>query len=473
MSAMSKTSFGKRIPLVPEIGRQDPPGGAEQRENTPRAVPDDSPDDSLDSVLGRWRRRGWAVIIIFIGGSLVWAANTRLDSAAIAHGVVGVESSRKTIQHLEGGIIKEILATEGGTIKAGQILVQFDDTYARAQLDLLQGRYAAALAQQARLLTEREGGEDIVFPDELLGRADDPTIGEMIVGQKDLFQARRIKIANEESILRERIEKHRREITGLRAQIVAGKEQLRLLEDEIATVGIMLEKGVASKSFLLALQRQAANMAGEIGEHRARVSRAERSIKEVKLQLTIPKTEHRNEVAMALQDVQGDIADLREKIYAAEDVVRRTSVRAPQSGTVVDLQVHTAGGVVQPGETLLDIVPDEDRLIIDVRVDPQDINTVYEGMPARVRLTAFNARTTPLLEGLVTSVSADRMTDPVTGQSYFTARVVPVAGTQGFDVSTLKPGMQAEVFLVTAERTALDYLLEPLTRSFARAGREQ
>ena len=469
MSAMSKTSFGKRTPPVPEIGRQDHPGEAEQRENTPRAVP----YGTLDSVLGRWRRGGWAVIIIFIGGSLVWAANTRLDSAAIAHGVVGVESSRKTIQHLEGGIIKDILANEGDKIEAGQILVQFDDTYARAQLDLLQGRYAAALAQQARLLTEREGGEDIAFPDELLGRADDPTIGEMIAGQKDLFQARRIKIANEESILRERIEKHRREITGLRAQVVAGKEQLRLLEDEIATVGIMFEKGVASKSLLLALRRQAADMAGEIGEHRARVSRAERSIKEVELQLTIPKMEHRNEVAMALQDVQGDIADLKEKIYAAEDVVRRTSVRAPQSGTVVDLQVHTAGGVVQPGETLLDIVPDEDRLIIDVRVDPQDIDTVYEGMPARVRLTAFNARTTPLLEGSVTSVSADSITDPVTGQSYFTARVVPAAGAQGFDVSALKPSMQAEVFLMTAERTALDYLLEPITRSFARAGREQ
>ena len=466
---MPKTSFGKRTPLVAETGRRDSPGEAGQRENTPRAAP----DDTLDSVLGRWRRRGWAVIVVFIGGSLVWAANTRLDSAAIAHGVVGVETSRKTIQHLEGGIIKDILVTEGGAIKAGQILVQFDDTHARAQLELLQGRYAAALARQARLLAEREGGEDIAFPDELLARADDPIIGEMIAGQKDLFQARRIKIANEESILRERIEKHRREITGLRAQEAAGKEHLRLLEDEIATVGTMLEKGVASKSFLLALQRQAADMAGEIGDHRARIARAKNSITEVKLQLTIPKTESRNEVAKALQDVQGKIADLKEKIYAAEDVMGRTSVRAPQSGTVVDLQVHTAGGVVQPGETLLDIVPDEDRLIIDVRVDPQDIDTVYEGMPARVRLTAFNARTTPLLEGSVTSVSADRMTDPVTGQSYFTARVVPVAGTQDFDVSTLKPGMQAEVYLVTAERTVLDYLLEPLARSFARAGREQ
>jgi len=466
---MSKTSFGKRTPLVPEIEEQERPGKAARRENTPRAAP----GDTLDSVLRPWRRRGWAVITIFIGGFLVWAANTRLDSAAIARGVVGVESSRKTIQHLEGGIIKEILANEGDRIEAGQILVQFDDTYSRAQLDLLQGRYAAAQALQARLLAEREGREDIAFPDELLGRANDPAIGEMIAGQKDLFQARRIKIANEESILRERIEKHRRDITGLTAQEAAAAEQLQLLQDEIATVATMLEKGVASKSLLLALKRQAAEMEGEIGDYRARIARARNSIMEVKLQLTIPRTESRNEVAKALQEVQGSLADLQENIYAAEDVLRRTSVRAPQSGTVVDLQVHTAGGVVQPGETLLDIVPDEDRLIIDVRVDPQDINTVYEGMPARVRLTAFNARTTPLLEGSVTSVSADGITDPVTGQSYFTARVVPAAGTQGFDVSTLKPGMQAEVFLVTAERTALDYLLEPITRSFARAGREQ
>ncbi len=466
---MSKTSFGKKTPRVPQKGRRDRPGDAGPREDTRRPAP----DDTLDSVLGRWRRWGWTVITIFIGGSLVWAANARLDSAAIAHGVVGVESSRKTIQHLEGGIIKDILVAEGGVIEAGQVLVQFDDTYARAQLDLLQGRYAAALALQARLMAERQGRKDIAFPDDLVRRADDPKIREMMTGQKDIFEARRARIANEESILRGRIEKHRREITGLRAQMAAGTEHLRLLEDEIATVETMLEKGVASKSLLLALKRQAADMAGEIGDHRARIARAEKNIMEVKLQLTIPKTKNRNEVAEELQDVQGQLADLQEKIYASEDVLRRTSVRAPQSGTVVDLQVHTAGGVVQPGERLLDIVPDQDRLIIDVRVDPRDIDTVYEGMPARVRLTAFNARTTPLLEGMVTSVSADRMTDPATGESYFTARVVPAAETPGFDVSALKPGMQAEVFLVTAQRTALDYILEPITRSFARAGREQ
>lgn len=466
---MSQTSFDKSTPLAPEKGRQDRPGGAGQRENTPRAVS----DDTLDSVLGRWRRRGWAVIIVFIGGSLVWAANTRLDSAAIAQGVVSVESSRKTIQHLEGGIIKEILVTEGSVVEAGQTLVQFDDTYAWAHLDLAQGRYDAALALQARLLAEREGRKEIAFPDSLMRQADDPNIREMMAGQTDIFEARRAKTANEESILRERIEKHLREIVGFKAQMVAGTEHLRLLKDEIATVETLLKKGIASKSLLLALKRQAADKKGKIGEHRARIARAEKSIMEVKLQLTIPKIKNRNEIAEELQDVQGRVADLQEIIFAAEDVVSRTSVRAPQSGTVVDLQVHTTGGVVQPGERLLDIVPDQDRLIINARVDPGDIDTVYEGMPARVRLTAFNSRTTPLLEGTVTSVSADQITDPVTGQSYFTARVVPVAGTQGFDVSILKPGMQAEVFLVTVKRTALDYLLEPIVRSFARAGREQ
>ena len=466
---MSKTSFNKSSPLVPEKGRQDRPGGAGQRENTPRAVS----DDTLDSVLGRWRRLGWAVIIVFIGGSLVWAANTRLDSAAIAQGVVSVESSRKTIQHLEGGIIKEILVTEGSVVEAGQILVQLDDTYAWTHLDLSQARYDAALALQARLMAEREGRKDIAFPDALMRQADDLEIREMMTGQKDIFEARRAKIANEESILRGRIEKHRREIVGLRAQMAAGTEHLRLLKEEIGTVEALLKKGIASKSLLLALKRQAADKKGKIGDHRARIARAEKSILEVKLQLSIPRIKSRNEVAEELQEVQGRVADLQEIIYAAEDVVSRTSVRAPQSGTVVGLRVHTTGGVVQPGERLLDLVPDQDRLIIDARVDPGDIDTVYEGMPARVRLTAFNSRTTPLLEGTVTSVSADRVTDPVTRQSYFTARVVPVAGTQSFDVSILKPGMQAEVFLVTVERTALDYLLEPIVRSFARAGREQ
>jgi HlyD family type I secretion membrane fusion protein len=235
----------------------------------------------------------------------------------------------------------------------------------------------------------------------------------------------------------------------------------------------MVARGVVSKAVLLALKGKKAGITGKIGDLQAQVARAQEGISEVKLQLKMPGSRDHNEVTEQIQKVEGDIADLRDKIHAAEDVLRRTEVVAPRAGTVVDLQVHTVGGVVQPGQTLLDLVPDLDRLIVDVRIDPRDIDVVYPAMPAQVRLTAFNARTTPMLSGTVTSVSADRMIDQVTGIPYFTARVVLDADDIDFDLKRLKAGMQAEVFLVTAERTALDYLIEPLVRRFARAGREQ
>jgi HlyD family type I secretion membrane fusion protein len=430
-------------------------------------------DTGLNLVLRPWRALGWGIIAFFIVGSGVWAANTRLDAAAIAHGTVAVETSRKTIQHLEGGIIKEISVSEGDRVEAGQILIKFDDTYTQGNLDMLNGRHVAALALRARLVAERDGAKEIEFPDELLKRPDDPKVAEVITGEIDIFKSRDSRIRNQESILRQRVEKHRREITGLRSQVDAGRRQLGLMEEEIATLDDLFKKGVVSKTRLLAMQRQAAAISGEIGDYMAQIARAGKSINEVKLQLTAPRSKHLNQVTEQLQIVQGEIAGLREKIHAAKDVGRRTSVTAPQAGTVVALQVHTAGGVVQPGQALMDLVPEEDRLVIDVRVNPADIDAVYAGMTARVRLTAYNARTTPMLDGTVTSVSADRVSDSVTGEAYFTARVIPTGDLQAFDLSTLKAGMQAEVFLVTAERTALDYMVEPLVRSFSRAGREQ
>jgi len=431
-----------------------------------------APEGSLEAALASWRRVGWAIVVVFLGGGLLWMATARLDGAAIAGGVVSVESNRKTIQHLEGGIIKEILVVEGDQVEAGSVLVRFDDTYPRAALGLLRGRLAAALALRARLGAERDGHDEIDFPEELLDQAGDPKVAEMMAGQVDVLKSRRSNIAGQESVLRERIQKFRREIAGLRSQVAAGKERLSLIEEELKPTAEMVQRGVVSRSVLLALKRQKATIIGDLGDYEAQIARAEKSINEVRLQLKMPKTRDHNQVTEQLQGVQAEIADLRDKIHAAEDRLRRTDVTAPLSGTVVDLQVHTIGGVVQPGQVLLDLVPDRDRLIVDVRVDPSDIDVVYAGMAAQVRLTAFNARTTPMLEGEVTSVSADSVLDDITGQPFFAARVVPKIDGAAFDLSLLKPGMQAEVFLLTSERTALDYLVEPLVRSFARAGRE-
>jgi HlyD family secretion protein/epimerase transport system membrane fusion protein len=430
-------------------------------------------DRALAGLLAPWGRFGWALIAVFIGGSVVWAGSARLDGAAIASGVVMVETKRKTIQHLEGGIIKDIPVAEGDKVKAGQVLVRFDDTHPKAALDLLRGRLVSALALEARLVAERDGAKEIEFPDEIVKNADDPKVSKVMMGEIDVLKARRSHISGQESVLSERIDKHHREIAGLRAQIASSREQLSLIEEEIQPVEEMVARGVVSKAVLLALKGKKAGITGKIGDLQAQVARAQEGISEVKLQLKMPGSRDHNEVTEQIQKVEGDIADLRDKIHAAEDVLRRTEVVAPRAGTVVDLQVHTVGGVVQPGQTLLDLVPDLDRLIVDVRIDPRDIDVVYPAMPAQVRLTAFNARTTPMLSGTVTSVSADRMIDQVTGIPYFTARVVLDADDIDFDLKRLKAGMQAEVFLVTAERTALDYLIEPLVRRFARAGREQ
>jgi HlyD family type I secretion membrane fusion protein len=437
-----------------------------------------TPTVPLAAELRTWRLAGYGVIVFFIGGGILWSTTTRLDSAAIAHGVVGVESSSKTIQHLEGGIIKAILVENGQHVEAGQPLVKFDDTYAGASLDLLKSQLAGALALHARLIAERDRAPEIVFSDELLTYADDPEIGKIIAGQVDIFDSRRERIANQEKILRERIKKNRSEIVGLKAQIEAGEKQLELLDEEIVTAQALFERGLGKRSRLLALKRKAAEIAGEIGEYKAQIARVGEGISELQLQLTIPENHNLNQVTEQLNAVQERIANLRDKIHASDDVLRRTAVRAPQSGTVVDLQIHTAGGVVQPGERLMSLVPDRDRLVVDLRIDPKDIDAVYLGMPARMRMTAFNARSTAPLEGKVTSVSADRMTDPLTGVSYFSARVVPNEPNGESEVKTvqmasLTPGMQAEVFLVTKQRTVMDYLLEPVTRSFERAGREQ
>lgn len=437
-----------------------------------------SPTRSLSAELRGWRLAGYGVIVFFIGGSALWASSTRLDSAAIAHGVVSVESSSKTIQHLEGGIIKSIDVENGQHVEAGQILAKFDDTYAGASLGLLKSQLAGALALHARLIAERDRTPEIIFSDELLTYADDPEVGKIIAGQVDIFQSRRERIANQEKILRERIKKSRSEIRGLQAQIDAGEKQISLLDEEITTSQALFDRGLGKRSRLLALKRKEAEIAGQIGDYKAQIARVGESISELQLQLTIPENRNQNQVAEDLNTVQERIANLRDKLHASEDVLQRTAVRAPQSGTVVDLQIHTPGGVVQPGQRLMTLVPDRDRLVVDLRIDPKDIDAVYLGMPARMRLSAFNARSTAPVDGKVTSISADRVTDPVTGVSYFTARVVPVAPPKDAEVKTVKlasltPGMQAEVFLVTKRRTVMDYLLEPVTRSFERAGREQ
>ncbi|MCG8508965.1 MAG: HlyD family type I secretion periplasmic adaptor subunit [Rhodospirillales bacterium] len=456
----SKTTIRRRF-----AGKTDP---SKSRSRERRAV---HPED-IGDLTTPWVLLGVAIIMIFLIGGLIWASMAQLDSAAIAHGVVAKESNRKTVAHLEGGIVRDILVEDGERVATGEPIILFDDTRAEATLALLQARLDAAMARQARLWAERDGLAEVPFPKPLLKRAADPEIARLLSGERRAFESHRQNIENQQAVIAERLEKARAETGGVESQLTAKREHRKLLWEELAMIRPLFDKGLVAKNRLLSVQQRLAETEGEIGDLNSRLAQTADKIAELRLQTALPRQKRLNEVTELAQETGERIAELHEKIRAAADILERTIVRAPVDGYVVDLDVHTRGGIVQPGQRLLDLVPEKDRAVIDLRIDPRDIDAVYAGMPAQIRLSAFNARTTPLLSGRVTSISADRTVDPQSGAAYFTGRVMPERDEAGSDGISLSAGMQAEVYLITSKRSVLDYLTEPVLRSFERAGRE-
>ena len=367
-----------------------------------------------------------------------------------------------------------ILVRDGTVVEAGQILVRLDETRPRATLELLHARHMAALALEARLIAERDNREKIVFPSILNPLMVDSNVRETVEGQANIFNARRTSLEGQTAILNRRMAQYSEEIVGLRGQIEAEDTQIALITDELTDVLNLLNKGLVRKPRLLELQRRKAEIEGSRSQNVAEIARVKQSIAEAELRIIELKSAMTREVVQQLTDVQAEIFDLKEQVHAAEDVLRRTDIRAPLPGTVVGLQIHTVGGVIRPGEDLLDIVPADDRLIVEARVDPNDIDIVYPGLAARVRLSAFNQRNVAPIEGILTFVSADRLTDERTGLSYYAARIELVDPdlASKLDGGELYPGMPAEVMIVTGGRTMLDYLLKPINRSLERAFRE-
>lgn len=417
---------------------------------------------------------GMATIALFFGGFGAWSATAPLTSAAVASGIVKIEGNRKTVEHLEGGIVREILHRDGDFVEAGEPLVRLDDTRARAAYDLLQGQYRVALGLQARLLAERDGLEKIEFPAALLEDARrDARVAEIIVAQHNIFEARRTALQGQIKILEQRIAQAKEEIAGLKAQEESETQQIELIAEELADAEKLVAQGLQRKPRLLALQRGKAAIEGSRGAHLADIARAQQKIGEAALAILDLKNKRLNEVVDSLRESQDRLADLTERLRAAEDVLERTTVRALQPGVVVDLRVHSVGGVIGAGDPILDIVPQNDKLVVEALVRPEDIDSVHTGLPAHVRLTGLDRRTTPTVDGAVVYVSADRLTDPKTGVGYFRADIeVDATSIEELGIN-LYPGMPAQVLIVTGERTALDYIVSPLTDRFAQAFREQ
>ena len=435
------------------------------------------PDGLSDSKIGLARgpiKFGlWTVVVVF-GGFGLWSAFAPLESAAVAPGVVIAFSENKTIQHLEGGIVDEILVKEGEEVRAGQPLVKLSATAAKARADLLRAQRDAEVAAEARLMAERDGTDSITFPKELLDIAkESQEVADIIDSQERLFEARRNAVEGQVGVLKQRIEQFRDEIEGLHSQEKSAKQQIALLGEEISVVKQLVAKGNAVRPRLLALQRNQAELEGQRGEYLSLIARAEQSITQAELEIINAQNSYLNDAVTALRETQVHLSTLEEQLRASTDILERVTIAAPYSGRVNHLAVHTVGGVIGPGEAIMEIVPLEDRRIIEARIKPSDIDVVHYGLKARVRLTAYHARNLPPVDGFVIHVSADRTVDQATREAYFLARIeVDEGHLADLPGVELYPGMPTDVLVVTGKRTLLSYLFSPITDVMYKAFRE-
>lgn len=435
----------------------------------PATIPDAPTDDR--SV----RRIGYVILLLAFGVFGGWAALAELDSAAVAPGIVTVDSYRKTVQHLEGGIVKEILVRDGAVVKTGDVLLRLEDTQVRAQLEMIRNQYLTNLALDARLIAEREQRKKITFPDELLDANDDSRIKEIVVSQEREFEVRRATLQGEVAVLEQRIGQLEEQVRGLDATQAIKQKRIASYREEVEDMQKLFNRGLGDKLRLREMERLALELEGERAGHLSDMSRAKIQISETRLQILQRQKAFQEDVASQLRETQAKHFDLKERLRALSDILARIEIRATNDGVVVGMGVHTIGGVITPGSRILDIVPGNERMVVEAQVSPVDIDKVQVGLIADIRFSAFRTRTTPVVEGTVETVSADRLTDPATHQPYYLARIVVTeAGMETLTALnlTVVPGMPAEVMIKTGERTFLNYLLQPVTDSLARSFRE-
>jgi HlyD family secretion protein len=422
---------------------------------------------------------GLAISAVLIGAVGGWATTAQLAGAVITPGTVVVESSVKKVQHPTGGIVGQILVKEGDQVEAGQVVLRLDDTVTRATLGVWRSQLDVFLAREARLLAERDDAPAIVFPQELLARSHDPAVVSAIAGEEKLFNSRRTALTGQRAQLRERITQTNEEVRGLVAQQEAKESELDLIGRELIGVAELYSKSLVSISRYTQLQRDQTRLQGERGRLIAGIARSRGKISEIELQIIQLDQDFRTDVLKDLREAQGKIAELRERVTAAEDQLMRVDLRSPRSGVVHRLTVHTVGGVIGSGESIMQIVPRADELVVDAKVTSSDIDRVATGAKAVVRFLAGNQRITPQISGQVTRVSADLVADQgqnsaLAPPAYYTVRIaLPPEEVARLGDLRLVPGMPAEAFIQTDERTPLGYLLKPLLEQMARTVRER
>jgi len=421
-----------------------------------------------------WIIVGAVCVLATIGGFGTWAAIAPLASAVVASATIRVDGKRKKIQHLEGGIIRELRVRDGDRVKVGDVLVRLESIRVRASLSIVKGSLDATRALEARLRAERDGDMSVSFSKSLLDRARQPEVGQIIKGQTALFRIRRAALGGEVAILRQRIIQLGEQIVGLHAQTRSTDRQIKIIGEELTVLSKLFKRGHTTKRRILVLQREAERLAGERGRLVADIAKSKTAIGETQLKILQIRKKFRQQVVAELRETQTRIHDLRERLAAAAEVVKRIEIRAPVAGTVVGLSVHTLGAVVKPGATVLEIVPIRERLNVEAKISPIDIDNIAVGHKAEINFTAFKQRDTPTITGRVTYTSADSLIDKRSGQAYFLARIaISPTELKRLGAKRLQPGMPAEVMILTGRRTALRYLAQPILDGMNRAWREE
>ncbi|WP_175937840.1 HlyD family type I secretion periplasmic adaptor subunit [Wolbachia endosymbiont of Madathamugadia hiepei] len=427
---------------------------------------------------------GLIVILIFFGIGGIWSAIAPIDGAVHASGEVIVSSNRKIVQHLGGGIISKILVKEGQAVKKDEPLVLLSDVNEKANLSIIKEKLLSLLATEARLITIRGGLDTIEFPDEVKELSDGNLASKVMKNQIRLFDSQHKSILGKTDILQQRIRQLHDELVGLNSQLDAALKQYDLIAEELETKRQLLSGGHIGKPHILALEKQFAEIEGRVGHYRAAISQVQQKIGENELEIINVKNDAQERANIELKEVSMSIADLRERLMVAEDALARTVIRSPQNGIVTDIRYHTEGGVIQSGVPIMSVVPSNDDLIIDAKIQTRNIEEILsaqkknsnivsidglEGLKVKVRLSAYSARRLSLINGIVSHISPDALDDPRLGRYYSVRVVIPKSELAQFKNVYLYPGMPAEVYIVTQSRTLLSFLFTPIIATVDRS----
>jgi len=415
---------------------------------------------------------GLAGLLVVFGSIGAWAAMSSIHGAVVASGTVVVEGHSKRIQNRDGGIVAEIRVEDGDYVEAGDLLIRLDETETRAQLAIIDAVLDGFEAKRARLAAERDG-EKVRFPATLLARRDEPNVAELLVGQERFFASRKAVLDGRKDQLNQRIDQLKQEISGITAQATSTGEQSRLIGGELDSLRPLLDDGFVSVTRIRSLEREQARLLGDAGQREAEIARAQARIGETRLEIIQLADDARSATLEELGEAESRIAELRERQLEAQTKLTRTHLRAPLAGLVHQLAMHTIGGVIGAGDTIMQIVPQADELVVEARVRAQDIDEIVEGQGAIIRFTAFNQRNTMQAMAEVMQVSADTSQETRDAPPTFAVRLrLSADELDKLGDLTLKPGMPAEVFIQTRTRTPLSYLLQPLSDQIARSFRE-